>query len=79
MNLRRKLIRKLWAVLPPGEQKSMVNDFLGWLYADLLPSERRKKVELLGPRLSEWISEGDIGLSLLVYQHLKRLPRNNFV
>lgn len=74
MNLKRKLIRGLWISLPPDEQKAMVKDFLGWLYADLLPGERRKKVDLLAPRLMELISEGDIGLSLLVYQHLKRLP-----
>lgn len=74
MKLRRKLICTLWIALPVGEQKIMVNDFLDWLYAELLPNERLRKIERLAPRLIEWISEGNMGLSLLIYQHLKRLP-----
>jgi len=74
MNLKCKLIRTLWVTLPAREQKGMVNDFLDWLYADLPAGERRKKIERHTPRLIEWISEGHIGLSLLVYQHLRRLP-----
>lgn len=74
MKFKRKFIRTLWVALPPVARKDMVNDFLEWLYADLLPSERRKKVERHAPRLGEWISKGDIDLSLMVYQHLKRMP-----
>jgi len=74
MNLRRNLIRKLWAAIPPGEQQAMVYDFLDWLFSDLIPTERQEKAKRLTPRLMGWIAEGKIGLSLVVYQHLKRLP-----
>jgi hypothetical protein len=74
MNLKRILIRILWSAIPVDEQKDMVTDFLDWLFSDLTPAERREKSKRLTPRLMEWIAQGKFGLSLVVYQHITRIP-----
>jgi hypothetical protein len=74
MNLRQNLTRKLWSAIPHDEQEAMVYDFLDWLFSDLTPAERHEKAKRMAPRLMGWVAEGKIGLSLVVYQHFKRLP-----
>ena len=73
MNLKRYIIRKLWGALSPDQQQVMIYDFLDWLYADLQPAQRQEKAKRLAPRLMVWVAEGEIGLSLVIYQHLSRL------
>jgi len=51
-----------------------VADLITWLCADLPPAGQREKIEWLGPRLLERICKGRIGLPLVVYYHLLRLP-----
>lgn len=73
MDLKRRLTRSLMAALPRDEQIAMVQDFVDWLYADLSPAERKVKAGRIAPRLIEWISNGEIGLPLVLLQHFKRL------
>lgn len=72
MGLKRRLTRFLMAALSPREQIAMVMDFVDWFYADLSPAERKIKAGRIAPRLIEWMTNGDIGLPLLLLQHFKR-------
>lgn len=74
MKLKQELTRRLWVMLPPDQQQVLIYDFLDWLYSDFPPILRQEKTNLLAPRLMQWIAEGKIGLSLILYLYLKRLP-----
>ncbi|MGD9099210.1 MAG: hypothetical protein PVF45_01935 [Anaerolineae bacterium] len=74
MGIKQTLIRLLLNRLPADEQARMVADVIAWLYADLPPARRQEKIERLGPGLMEMIRQGRLGLPLLVYHHLLRLP-----
>jgi len=74
MRIRSALTRTLLNWLPAEEQVRMAADVVAWLYADLPPAEQREKMEKLAPRLLERIRAGRIGLRLVVYYHLLRLP-----
>jgi hypothetical protein len=74
MGIRSALTRTLLNSLPADEQVRMAADVVAWLYADLPPAEQREKIEKLAPRLLERIRAGRIGLRLVVYYHLLRLP-----
>ena len=74
MGIKQALIRVLMDRLPPQEQTRMVADVIAWLYADLPPAEQQVKIERLGPRLAAMIRQGRLGLLLLVYYHLSRVP-----
>lgn len=74
MNMKGLLTKTLLAALPPDEQEIMIRDFVAWLFPELTPAERQKKVERVAPRLLGWISEGEFGLWLVVLQHVRRLP-----
>jgi hypothetical protein len=74
MEIKVALTRALLNGLPADEQERMAADVVAWLYADLPPAEQREKMEKLAPRLLERIRAGRIGLRLVVYYHLLRLP-----
>ena len=74
MKIKPVLIHCLLNKLPADEQARMAADVIAWLYADLPPARRQEKVERLGPRLLDMIRQGRLGLPLLVYHHLLRLP-----
>ena len=74
MEIKVALTRALLNGLPADEQVRMAADVVAWLYADLPPAEQREKIEKLAPRLLERIRAGRIGLRLVVYYHLLRLP-----
>jgi hypothetical protein len=74
MEIKEALTRALMNWLPADEQVRMGADVVAWLYADLPPAEQREKMEKLAPRLLERIRAGHIGLRLVVYYHLLRLP-----
>ncbi len=74
MEIKEALTRALLNGLPADEQVRMAADVVAWLYADLPPAEQREKMEKVGPRLLERIRAGRIGLRLVVYYHLLRLP-----
>ena len=74
MEIKEALTRALLNWLPVDEQVRMAADVVAWLYADLPPAEQREKMEKLAPRLLERIRAGRIGLRLVIYYHLLRLP-----
>lgn len=74
MNLKRQITHALMAALPAVDRQRLVNDFVDWLYADLPPDDRQHKAERLAPRLLEWMAESSVGLWLVLFQHLMRLP-----
>jgi hypothetical protein len=74
MEIKEALTRALLNWLPLDEQERMAADVVAWLFADLPPAEQREKMEKLAPRLLERIRAGRIGLRLVVYYHLLRLP-----
>jgi len=74
MRIKQALTRALMAWLPSDDQARMAADLITWLFADLSPVERQKKIERLGPRLIEMMGEGRFGLLLVLYYHLLRLP-----
>jgi hypothetical protein len=74
MEIKKALTCALMNWLPADEQVHMAADVVAWLYADLPPAEQREKMEKLAPRLLERIRGGHIGLRLVVYYHLLRLP-----
>jgi hypothetical protein len=74
MAIKEALTRALLNWLPVDEQERMAADVVAWLYADLPPAQRQEKIEKLAPRLLERIRAGHIGLLLVVYYHLLRLP-----
>jgi hypothetical protein len=75
MEIKKALTRALMNRLPDDEQVRMAADVVAWLYADLSPTQRQEKIEKLAPRLLERIRAGQLGLLLVVYYHLLRLPR----
>lgn len=74
MRIKSTMTRILLDLLPPGDQARMARDVILWLCADLPPAEQRLKVEKLAPRLLARIRLGQLGLKLVVYYHLLRLP-----
>jgi hypothetical protein len=74
MEIKEALTRALLNWLPADEQERMAADVIAWLYADLPTVQRQEKIEKLAPRLLERIRAGRIGLRLVVYYHLLRLP-----
>ena len=74
MEIMKALTRALLNRLPAGEQERMAADVVAWLCADLPARQRQEKIEKLGPRLLERIRAGQLGLRLVVYYHLLRLP-----
>jgi hypothetical protein len=74
MEIKKALTCALMNWLPADEQVHMAADVVAWLYADLPPAEQWEKMEKLAPRLLERIRGGHIGLRLVVYYHLLRLP-----
>ena len=74
MEIKKALTRALMNRLPDDEQVRMAADVVAWLYADLSPAQRQDKIEKVAPRLLERIRAGRIGLRLVVYYHLLRLP-----
>ena len=74
MGIKQALTRVLMNWLPADDQARMAADLITWLCADLPPAGQREKIEWLGPRLLERIRKGRIGLALVVYYHLLRLP-----
>jgi hypothetical protein len=74
MEIKKALTRALMNRLPDDEQVRMAADVVAWLYADLAPAQRQEKIEKLAPGLLERIRAGQIGLLLVVYYHLLRLP-----
>ena len=74
MGMKQTLTRILMNWLPADEQARMVARLVAWVYADLPPAEQQEKIEWLGPRLIERIRQGRVGLRLLAYTHLLRLP-----
>jgi len=74
MRAKNELTRMLLDLLPPEDQARMARDVILWLCADLQPAERQQKVEKLAPRLLARIRQGQLGLKLIVYYHLLRVP-----
>jgi hypothetical protein len=74
MDIKASLTRALLNGLPVDEQERMAADVVAWLCADMPAAQRRDKIEVLGPRLLHRIGTGRIGLRLVVYYHLLRLP-----
>ncbi len=74
MSVRQALARGLVRRLPAHRQVRMAADTIAWLYADQPPDERKARAETLAPRLLERIQAGQIGLRLVLYYHLLRLP-----
>jgi hypothetical protein len=72
--IKQALTRVLLDRLPADAQARMAADVVAWLCADLPPAEQREKIEKLGPRLLKRIRAGQLGLRLVVYYHLLRLP-----
>lgn len=52
----------------------MAADVVAWLWAGLPTAQRQEKIEKLGPRLLKRTRAGQLGLQLVVYHHLLRLP-----
>lgn len=74
MGIKGALTRVLTNWLPADEQARMTANLLAWLCADLPPAERQEKIEQLSPRLLGRSRKGQLGLRLVVYTHLLRLP-----
>ena len=74
MEIKEALTRALLNWLPVDEQERMAADVVAWLCADLPAAQRQQKIEKLGPRLLKRIRAGQLGLRLVVYYHLLRLP-----
>jgi hypothetical protein len=74
VEIKEALTRALLNRLPVDEQERTAADVVAWLCADLPPAEQPEKIEKLAPRLLERIRAGRIGLRLVVYYHLLRLP-----
>jgi hypothetical protein len=74
MRIKQALTRFLVNRLPPDEQARLAADVVAWLYADLPPGEQQEKIGRLGSGLLEMMRQGRLGLPLLVYHHLLRLP-----
>jgi hypothetical protein len=74
MGIKQALTRVLMDRLPVDEQERMAADVIAWLCADMPTVQRQEKIEKLAPRLLERIRAGHIGLRLVVYYHLLRLP-----
>jgi hypothetical protein len=74
MEIKEALTRALLNWLPVDEQERMAADVVAWLCADLPAAQRQQKIEKLGPRLLKRIHAGQLGLRLVVYYHLLRLP-----
>jgi hypothetical protein len=74
MEIKKALTCALMNWLPADEQVRMAADVVAWLYADLPPAEQREKMEKVAPRLLERIRAGRIGLRLVIFYHLLRLP-----
>lgn len=73
MNLKQRIVRLMMRELPPEEQLLMVTDAINWLFSDLTPAERQKKLDLWTPRLIEDMSAGEYGLWLLIFHYIKHL------
>jgi hypothetical protein len=74
MEIKRALIRALMNWLPAEQQERMASDVVAWLCADMTTAQRQEKVEKLTPRLLKRIRAGRLGLPLVIYYHLVRLP-----
>lgn len=74
MEIKEALIRALINWLPVHEQERMAADVVAWLCADLTAARRQEKVEKLAPRLLKRMRAGQLGLRLVIYYHLMRLP-----
>ena len=74
MEIKGALIRALMNWLPAEQQERMASDVVAWLCADLTAARRQEKVEKLTPRLLKRIRAGRLGLRLVIYYHLMRLP-----
>jgi hypothetical protein len=74
MPIKKALTRALLNWLPVDEQERMAADVVAWLCADMTAVQRQEKIEKLAPRLLERIRAGQLGLRLVVYYHVLRLP-----
>jgi hypothetical protein len=74
MEIKQALIRALVNWLPADEQERMAADVVAWLCADMTAARRQEKVEKLAPRLLKRMRAGQLGLQLVIYYHLMRLP-----
>jgi hypothetical protein len=74
MEIKQALTRALLNWLPVDEQERMAADVVARLCADIPAAQRQDKIEKLGPRLLKRIRAGQLGLRLVVYYHLLRLP-----
>jgi hypothetical protein len=74
MGFKKTLIRALLDRLPVEEQERMAADVVAWLCAELPSFQRQEKIEKLAPRLLKRIRAGQLGLRLVAYYHLSRLP-----
>lgn len=74
MPLRRRLVQALMVRAHPRHQRAIVRELVDWLYADRSSDYRREKAARVGPLLIERICRGEIPLSMVMCQRLRRLP-----
>jgi hypothetical protein len=74
MRIKQALTRVLLNWLPADARERMAADVVAWLCADMPTARRQEKIEKLAPRLLKRIRAGRLGLWLVIYYHLLRLP-----
>lgn len=73
MSIKGVLTKLLFRIMPEIDRQRMASDLITWLEADLPHEEQQEMIKALRPNLLEFISEGRIGLSLMVFHHLLRI------
>ena len=74
MDVKGSLTRRLMSWLPAEEQADMIARLIAWLYPDLAPGQQEELVLRVRPVLEKRLRQGHVGLQLLLYTHLVRLP-----